>query len=119
MSYVTYRFVVEITAMNEIPREVAKKRLEEVIDQIPSAESGFEEAEIVSEEREEWKALDSHVIVVAVKGAMNDWAAYIGSVAGKNHDLEWREVLSNGTKLSKKVAEVLFPHFAEKYVWRP
>lgn len=65
-----------------------------------------------------WIALDSRVIAVAVEGEVGDWAAYIGAVAGKNHEEEWKLVAERGTKLPRKVAEVLFPDFAEKFVWR-
>jgi len=66
---------------------------------------------------EKWKALDRKVIVVACQDASGDWAAYIGAVEGKNHEKEWREVKANGTKLPRKVAEILFPEFSH-LVWR-
>lgn len=58
-----------------------------------------------------WKALDTYVIVVAVEGEIEDWAAYIGSVEGHNHDVEWLEVRDNGSKLPENVAVALFPDF--------
>jgi len=61
--------------------------------------------------RVEWKALDPHVLVVAIEGSVGDWAAYIGAVRGKNHEEEWRKVAEYGTKLPKSVAEILFPNF--------
>jgi len=57
------------------------------------------------------------VLVVAVKGAINDWAAYIGAVQGENHQLECKEVADNGTKLPREIAEILFPEFDE-LEWR-
>ena len=65
-----------------------------------------------------WKALDIHVLVVASEGYCGDWAAYIGAVDGDSHDFEWQEVLDHGSKLSEKVAEVLFPDFAKEFSWR-
>ena len=65
-----------------------------------------------------WIALDQKVIAVAMKGEIDDWAAYIGAVPGKDHTQEWQEIARRGTKLPRKVAEILFPEFAEKYRWR-
>jgi len=62
---------------------------------------------------EDWKALDRTVLAVAVEGYGQLWTAYIGSVPGKNHDKEWREVRANGSKLDKKLAELLFPSFRD------
>jgi hypothetical protein len=62
--------------------------------------------------------LDRRVIAVAKEGYAGDWAAYIGAVAGENHEQEWQEVMKHGNKLRKEVAEVLFPNFASKFVWR-
>ena len=58
-----------------------------------------------------WRALDSRVIVVAKEGGCADWAAYIGAVPGFNHDKEWYEVASNGSKVSEEMAKLLFPDF--------
>lgn len=60
-----------------------------------------------------WKALDSRVIVVAVEGYAGDWAAYIGAVAGKDHEEEWKEVEKQGSKLRRELAEFLFPEFKD------
>jgi hypothetical protein len=65
-----------------------------------------------------WIPLDSKVIAVAVEGEVGDWSAYIGAVPGKDHTKEWQEILKHGTKLSRKVAEVLFPDFAKEFRWR-
>lgn len=59
----------------------------------------------------EYKILECRVIAVAVKGAVGDWAAYIGSVAGQDHQNEWQEVKANGEKLSQSIAEVMFPEW--------
>lgn len=63
-------------------------------------------------------ALDNHVLVVAIEGYANDWAAYIGAVKGENYEEEWCEVAEHGTKLPRTVAELLFPSFAEYLSWR-
>jgi len=64
-----------------------------------------------------WKALDRRVIVVAVEGEVEDWAAYIGAVQGDRHSEEWQEVAEYGTKLPKNIAEILFPQF-RNLEWR-
>lgn len=64
-----------------------------------------------------WKPLANDVIVVAVEGAIGDWAAYIGAVVGDNHEHEWMKVRDHGSKLRREVAEVLFPDF-KKLRWR-
>ncbi len=67
----------------------------------------------------DWQALDSKVIVVAIEGAVKDWAAYIGAVPGDNHDKEWFDVAKHGTKLPEKVARLLFPDFVKARLrWR-
>lgn len=66
-------------------------------------------------EKIEWKPLDTHVIVVAAEGGAGEWAAYIGAVPGKKHADEWQEVLRHGTKLSRELAEFLFPVFKEHH----
>lgn len=62
--------------------------------------------------------LDSKVLAVAVIGEFGDWAAYIGAVAGKNHDIEMVEVARSGSKLPLNVAKLLFPNHAKNYKWR-
>lgn len=68
--------------------------------------------------RTEYKALETHVIAVAVEGAVKDWAAYIGAVEGKNHEIESKKIARNGAKLPHAVAKVLFPEWEEKLDWR-
>ncbi|MCJ7573960.1 hypothetical protein MUO93_06820, partial [Candidatus Bathyarchaeota archaeon] len=53
------------------------------------------------------KVVDEALTIAAAEP--RDWAAYIGSVAGCNHELEAQGVKENGTKLSEAVAKVLFP----------
>jgi hypothetical protein len=66
----------------------------------------------------EWKALDSRVIVVAVEGGVGDWSCYVGAVAGKNHEIEFMEVAKHGSKLPRRIAELLFPEWKERFAWR-
>ncbi len=64
------------------------------------------------------KILDSHVIVVAsINKLAGDWSVYIGSI---NNDVnnEWKEVANNGSKIDKRIAELLFPMYAIAYKWR-
>ena len=68
---------------------------------------------MTTEKRKDWKALDRRVLVVAVEGYAHDWAAYIGAVEGKNHVEEVEEVARHGSKLSRELAEFLFPHFKD------
>jgi hypothetical protein len=66
---------------------------------------------------QEYRAIASRVLVVAVRGAIGDWAAYVGDVSGKNFSEESVEVAANGTKLDRKVAEFYFPEW-KKLNWR-
>jgi hypothetical protein len=67
----------------------------------------------------DYRILDKQVIAVAsATPEVGDWAAYIGAVAGKNHEEEWEEVRDNGSKLSHDIARILFPHFDKKFHWR-
>ena len=65
-----------------------------------------------------YTVLHSRVLAVAVKGAINDWAAYIGPVSGHDHMIEAEEVYRSGTKLPYLVAKVLFPSMDRAYRWR-
>lgn len=62
-------------------------------------------------------ALSGRVLVAAVKGDKNDWAAYIDAVQGHNHDKEIIEVALYGDKLPYEVAKCLFPDIDKKYTW--
>jgi hypothetical protein len=64
-----------------------------------------------SELRDTRKAMARDVLVVARKGRVNDWAAYIGAVPGQNHDREEEEVARHGRKLLREEAMVFFPQF--------
>jgi hypothetical protein len=63
-------------------------------------------------------ALHSQVLVIAVKGDVNDWTAYIGPVPGIDHDIEEDLVLINGNKLTVDIAKMLFGWVNERYAWR-
>jgi hypothetical protein len=65
-------------------------------------------------------ALSSRVLVVAkIELDVGDWAAYIDSVPGKNHNVEAEQVLHKGTKIPYWLAKELFPSIAKMYDWRP
>ena len=64
-----------------------------------------------------YKALDSKVLVVAVEGYANDWACYIGAVEGKNHNIEYKQVMKHGSKLHTNLARLLFPEF-DRFLYR-
>ncbi len=67
-----------------------------------------------------YKALDVKVLAVAIQGGLGtDWAAYIGSVPGENHEKEWQKVADDGSKMSYGFAKKLFPNFDSRYKWRP
>lgn len=55
------------------------------------------------------KALTRKVLVVAVKGHIGDWAAYIDAVPGEKHEDEKYSVAETGEKLDSRLAAVLFP----------
>jgi hypothetical protein len=55
------------------------------------------------------RALARNVLAAYRTRVMGEWAAYIDTVEGQNHDNEWEEVLRSGTKLPQKVARALFP----------
>ncbi len=60
-----------------------------------------------------WYANGMGVIIVAVEGSVNDWAAYIGGVAytdPEDNAIEW--VGRHGCKLSEDEAKAFFPRIA-------
>jgi len=66
-----------------------------------------------------WVALDTRVIVAArAQPDVGYWSAYIGAVRGNNHDLEYRDVIDHGSKISYRLAKVLFPILDEQFTWR-
>jgi len=66
------------------------------------------------EEKHIWQTLDSKVLAVATINYNNsivfDWAAYIGAVPGITHQFEYESVAKEGSKLSKKLAAIIFPN---------
>lgn len=58
-----------------------------------------------------YKAMHQKVIVAAQTRIEGAWSAYCGPVPGMCHDDEYQLVLDTGDKMSKKVAEALFPEF--------
>ena len=71
----------------------------------------------MTEKRMRYTVLERNVIAVAKEGAVNDWAAYIGAVAGGNREADVEHVSKWGSKLPEKVARVLFPEFRD-LAWR-
>ena len=63
--------------------------------------------------REDYRALSQRVLAVAKEGYVDDWACYIDAVEGNNHEAEVEEVYRYGAKVSKEIAEVLFPNFKD------
>jgi len=68
--------------------------------------------------RVRYSALDSHVLAVAKEGLVSDWTAYIGAVPGICHDIEYKMVLGNGSKLPYEIAKILFSDFDKDFEWR-
>jgi hypothetical protein len=65
-------------------------------------------------ERFKWKPLNTHVLVVAViDEEYNNFATYIGAVAGQNHDNEYLAVARSGSKLVEPIARAIFPSLAD------
>jgi len=65
----------------------------------------------------EFYRISRRILVVAVKGAVDDWAAYVGIVDGSAEE-NWVVVWHTGTKIRYKLAKFMFPKFSKKYVWR-
>ncbi len=71
------------------------------------------------QQTETWKpifrrvALHRNVLVVAKTRAEGAWAAYCFPVPGINHDEEWQAWKTEGSKLLRQQAEVLFPEFRD------
>lgn len=57
------------------------------------------------------------IAVASINKRVGDWTAYIGSIQHSARE-EWEYVYKFGTKLSKELASVIFPNFADKYFWR-
>lgn len=64
------------------------------------------------------KPLAMRVLVVAsVNTRIGDWSAYIDAVKGILHKREWQRVANYGEKISKEMAELLFPN-CKTFLWR-
>jgi hypothetical protein len=57
------------------------------------------------------RALNRDVLCVATTQIEGRWRAYIGAVAGLNHDEEWSDILRHGGRLPESVASAVFPEF--------
>ena len=65
------------------------------------------------------RALDMNILVVAsVTKGVGAWSAYIGTVFGVNHKVEFLEIVDWGSKVDEGLAKHLFPEIALKYTWR-
>lgn len=73
----------------------------------------------MTDSKYDWRVLDRCVLVVAkANPGVGDWAAYVGSIPGKDHLREYDEVARHGSKVPRWMAERLFPGFAAQYQWR-
>ena len=57
--------------------------------------------------------LAAKVLAAATTRIEGTWKAYINSVPGKRHDLEYNEVLRHGDEIPEHIAKVMFPDFAD------
>lgn len=55
-----------------------------------------------------YKALDRKVLLVAIEGYALDWGCYAGAVKGNSHSEEMKEVASHGSKVSERLARLIF-----------
>lgn len=63
--------------------------------------------------------LATKVLAVAVCNLqVKDWAAYIDSVPGENHENEFLLVAQHGEKLSYNLAKLIFGHLKDNFYWR-
>ena len=53
--------------------------------------------------------LSSTALAVVVR-RVDGWTMYCGGVPGRNHDLEWPDILAYGSKLNEGVARALLAH---------
>jgi hypothetical protein len=59
------------------------------------------------------RPLSARVMCVAATRIEGAWSAYVDSVAGLQHEVEWQTVRENGTKLDEPIARAVFPEFAD------
>lgn len=60
--------------------------------------------------RNDVRIITRNILVVATRTA-GGWKAYTGIVAGRNHNEEWKDVLSLGDTLNEDLARFLYPEF--------
>ena len=61
-----------------------------------------------------WNSNGHAVVIVAIEGHDNDWAAYIGGSDFTQHEQDAvLDVARNGSKLSREMATKLFPQITE------
>ena len=65
-----------------------------------------------------WRYLHAHVLVVAVVNPGREWGAYVADVRGDNGHAECVDAIDRGAKLSRPVAEALWPELARKLSYR-
>lgn len=58
---------------------------------------------------------DGQVMIVAVKGMEEDWAAYIGYAKSKIEDTNQQTIAKHGNKLTKEQAKTFFPYIELRY----
>ena len=57
-----------------------------------------------------WNSNGHAVVIVAIEGNDNDWAAYIGGSDFTQHERDAvLDVARHGSKISEKIASLLFP----------
>ena len=56
------------------------------------------------------RIINRNILVVATR-TVGGWKAYIGTVAGRDHNAEWRGVLDCGDTLNEGLARFLYPEF--------
>jgi hypothetical protein len=57
------------------------------------------------------RALAAKVLAVATTRIEGAWKAYCDAVPGRDHDVEWQQVLDRGCALQERHALAIFPEF--------
>lgn len=66
---------------------------------------------------QEWKPFEAYIalgpdVLVAMNSRIEcKWSAYIQSVPGEDHTIEYKQVLRTGTKLPERIARAIFPEW--------
>lgn len=58
------------------------------------------------------RIITRNILVVATR-TVGGWKAYIGIVEGRDHNAEWKDVLSVGDTLNESLARFLYPEFKD------